>query len=224
MTESDSIDRALLCAKSGLSPDDFDRARVLGHLESRYPELAPAAMRPPGTEQVARAGFWQAVRATGAGGAALGMSLVAAGFAIGYGSRPPATEALDVRLPRAAVVAPSAPGPAAPAPPAYEPAETRAPASRKSDVTEASTDGLALKRTPASRPPLEAASDEARNQLERELHWLQRAERALRSGDARLALALLAELDAEYRRPLLGEERAATRHMAACQLSQPGAA
>jgi hypothetical protein len=73
------------------------------------------------------------------------------------------------------------------------------------------------------RAAAEPAPSDPRRQLEQELLALQRAERALRNDNAALALALLDELDARYARPLLGEERSATRSMAACQAGSTGA-
>ena len=52
---------------------------------------------------------------------------------------------------------------------------------------------------------------------------VQRVERALRTGDPALALALLGELDERFPESRLVEERLAARHMADCRLEAPDA-
>jgi hypothetical protein len=56
-----------------------------------------------------------------------------------------------------------------------------------------------------------------------ELQLLARAERAIRSGEALLALSFLDELDARFPRSAMLEERAAAHLLAGCALSNPGA-
>jgi hypothetical protein len=57
----------------------------------------------------------------------------------------------------------------------------------------------------------------------RELALLQRAERAIRAGEAKLALSFVDELDRHYPTSSLSEERGAARLMAECLDSKPGA-
>lgn len=72
---------------------------------------------------------------------------------------------------------------------------------------------VAVPSAPAARP---AAGDDA---FYEELSLLQRAERAIRSNNPMVALALLGDLDEQYPRGKLLEERAAARVMAGCQQS-----
>jgi hypothetical protein len=67
----------------------------------------------------------------------------------------------------------------------------------------------------AAAAPSDAVSDE--------LQLLSRAERAIRAGEALLALSFLDELDARFPRSAMLEERAAARLLAECALSNPGA-
>ncbi len=243
---SSSVDRALQRARGALTPDPSARARVLGRLEMRFPELADGAgaelessatlgrSRPDAARGGAsRPGLWRAIRATGAGGAALGTGLVMAGFIAGYATRTPPQAPREPG--HASAVAPVTASSSA----AGEPLADRTPPHSASDRTgsapngseedavkdgNAGRDGRARSPAPKQTSALETAGPNPRSQLEHELFVLQRAERALRNDNAELALALLAQLDAEHPRALLGEERSATRLMASCQAGKDGAA
>lgn len=234
---SKSIDRTLEGARAALTPSSNERARVLERLGVRFPELASSTGLPIGNLQQrlpsadARAGFWQTIRGTGAAGVALGAGLVAAGFVAGYTlkAEPSPPRALP-NLQAAAPVELAASGepPAEPATehPRREPSEGAAEGSEPVGVSDASAPHERRARPLASTPraPAGPVSPGPRQQLAEELLALQRAERALRNDNAELALALLAELDARHARPLLGEERTATRIMASCQTGIPAAA
>jgi hypothetical protein len=58
--------------------------------------------------------------------------------------------------------------------------------------------------------------------LDDEVHQVQRIERALRQGNAQLALSLLADLQTTLPRGRLQQERAAARCLAHCMLKEPG--
>jgi hypothetical protein len=68
-----------------------------------------------------------------------------------------------------------------------------------------------------------AVSAPYRDRLALEIALLQRAERAIRAGEATLALSFVDELDRKYPASSLSEERAAARLMAECLDSKPGA-
>ena len=236
---SNSIDRTLQRARGDLTPSSNERAHVLERLGVRFPELAssgglplesnlePRPERLPSSE--ARSGFWQTIRGTGAAGVTLGAGLVAAGFIAGFTLK---TELLPPREPPAMrAVAPVALTASDDSP--AQPGTERAPPERSERASEGSEPvGIKDASTPRDRrapPPSpraarEPAQPDLRQQLEQELLALQRAERALRNDNAELALALLTKLDAQHARPLLGEERTATRSMASCQADVPGAA
>lgn len=238
---ANSIDRTLQGARGALTPSSDDRGRVLERLGVRFPELAssaglsiaasgqPRPERLPSSE--ARAGFWRTIRGTGAGGVTLGAGLVAVGFIAGYALKtelspprePPALQAAASVAPAASDEAPAEP--VSEQPPS-EPSERAPTASEPLVSADASTPRGRRARplAPAPRAVAETVQPDPPQQLEQELLALQRAERALRSDNAELALALLAELDAQHPRPLLGEERTATRSMASCQANIPSAA
>ena len=97
-----------------------------------------------------------------------------------------------------------------PVPAALEPTETQR-SSRVSEARAAARTGSA----PAERPEASAVDDP----FYEELSLLQRAERAIRSDNPLLALSLLGDLDHQFPRGKLLEERAAARIMAGCQKS-----
>jgi hypothetical protein len=70
--------------------------------------------------------------------------------------------------------------------------------------------------------PHSAPSSKA-NAFAQELALLQRAERALRAGEAALSLSLVGELERRYPVSTLSEERSAVRIMAECAAALPDA-
>jgi hypothetical protein len=233
---SHSIDRTLEGARDALTPSSNERARVLERLGVRFPELAsstglPSAsslqQRLPSAE--ARAGFWQTIRGTGAAGVTLGAGLIALGFVAGYTLKTelsPPRELPNLQAVAPAPLAASGEPPAEPATehPLPERGEGAAAGSEAVGVPDASTPHERRARlAPTPRAAAGPALPDPREQLAQELLALQRAERALRNDNAQLALALLEELDARHARPLLGEERTATRIMASCQAGIPAA-
>jgi hypothetical protein len=89
------------------------------------------------------------------------------------------------------------------------------------------TPNAARERRPRPRSPSTAVHSnpaQAEFSLAEALQRLRRAERAIYSGQAAWALALLDELDARAPRPMLREERIATRVLALCRDGQVDAA
>jgi len=81
---------------------------------------------------------------------------------------------------------------------------------------------------PRRHPPRKGSTKVPRAQqrgegLGDELALLQRAERAIRSGQPELALSFLDDLERRHPETQLGEERAAARLMARCARAEPGA-
>jgi type IV secretory pathway VirB10-like protein len=198
---------------------------VLERLGQRFPQLAssspnfPAAATPPR--------LWPALRATGASGAALGAGLVLAGFIAGYVAKP--ERSIPREPPERRAASSIAADEAGSAKPPQQPLESeRTEEARAAPEPAPVVDGAQQpqREHPARSASRAAAGDsraDPRRQLEQELLALQRAERALRNDSAELALALLAELDLQHPRALLGEERSATRIMASCQAGKEDA-
>jgi hypothetical protein len=132
--------------------------------------------------------------------------------------------------PLATAVVPSK-RPLAPVAPATSPAAThpavvpeRAPAVSPHAATEApeSTNAAgAFPVTEATRPPEPLAPSRPVDPLQAEAAALRAAQGALRAGDARKALTLLAAQDRQFATGALQEERAAARVLARCQAYGP---
>lgn len=247
MANIDPLERVLARARDGLSPSDAQVERIWTRLPvnpTSGSEAAPATVA-PGAGHVAIAagaasGRWAAFQATGAHGWVAAALLVSGGFVAGYwahsevASRDVARKAnADAELARAGTSTPAPPtsiepAPAASAAPMLPSGESPVATDTLSETAAATPPTLAesernprksprSRRAGAARQP---ATDEGRLQ---ELALLERIERALRSGDAPLARALLAELERRHPKTLLGEERHAARLMADCVAAAPGA-
>jgi hypothetical protein len=204
MKELDFEQRLLASARRGLSPAAADAERVRARLAALLPASAeldlddgtatPELVAP----SLAPAASWL--------GKALVLAAVAGGSAtVGYvaGRSESAAEGprivLTVPERVAATASGAEPAPAS-APPSLPAASASAPAPRASV-------------TSSARPALAAA-----DALEHEAQTLRRVERALRAKNPQLALALLAELDADVPRGKLGEERRAAFTVASCEI------
>jgi hypothetical protein len=213
MNEPDVLVRTLSLARAALSPPAAEKARVRS-------ALGPAPWRSAaltGTSGAKRAGVPLGTRALSLVSAAI-VAALGASFTAGYrlgrdnaAGPPPALPA--ARAPVTAASEILEPPPPRDRPYAGEPAVAEVTAPRtahrpKRQHAEARAAG------PASpgQPPAD------------ELALLRRVERALRSGEPALALALLAELDERFPHSALGEERSASNTMAHCQLHNPGSA
>jgi hypothetical protein len=222
MRELDDIDQRLDLARLGLSSTPDARVRVRSRLAAR------GAFSPAGRFANARHGIPKLVTAT----------LVGVSFAGGYWLRDIQVAETLREPPRVVVQAPAADAPpssavetslrasdsqAAPSarparaepdthverqvtPPVASPTHQREPAVSPSD------------RRPAARPPSPAPTSRAAV-TSGELALLRRTERAIRAGDPTLALILLDQLDRDYPRSALGEERAAARILVECARS-----
>jgi hypothetical protein len=171
---------------------------------------------------------WQALRASGKLGLAGSAGLLALGFLTGYLARPG-----DVPAQPAAPVAQLAELDLAPSPaltPALEPQapdyDTHLPhdaAPSPALAASPALEAVSFRRTARSRPRTAALAASAPPRApvppspEDELVVLQRAERAVRAGNAALALALTDELGRLRPRSPLIEERRAIELMAHCE-------
>jgi hypothetical protein len=88
---------------------------------------------------------------------------------------------------------------------------------------DAPLDAIGPRPRPRATTKAGAVSSAASDRFARELALLQRAERAIRAGEAKLALSFVDELDRHYPTSSLSEERGAARLMAECLDSKPGA-
>ncbi len=218
MTKPPSLDHILQSGRLGLTPSDSMQHQVLARLAQSFPELAPAAPATP-------PGFWQLVKATGGGGAALGAFILATGFVAGYASKSDSTVAHQEERSPDIAAAEAAPELAGSEPePRSEPLEKSSRGTPRAVETDRDPARREAARSPsrASPRPSETPSNVSNegapeDELKRELLLLRRAERAVRSNNPDVALALLDELDREHPRAVLAEERTATRVMAACR-------
>jgi hypothetical protein len=199
------IDETLQLARQGLAPTSVERQRLRAAIAAR-------AAPPVSTGSVeATPRGWSALKASGASGLAAGAALLALGFAGGLliGSEHHAS------MPTAPAATLTAP--AATLAPVVDPAAL---ASASPNVPVPAPDPIVAPAPSARARPTARRSDA----FERELALLQRAERAIRNEDPALALSLLGELEREYPRAALAEERKAARVMANCQANEPTAA
>lgn len=233
MTDGDRLSRSLRLARPVLSPTLEQRERVRAALAAR---LAPGAAESAGT--AARASAPRVAVTAGTQAAALGKAvlLLGVGFALGYwfaearvsepglGAR--ATPGV-VSDPAAARFVAASPGVTAAARStgydAAAPSRTFAPA--VAAPAEASTATERRERSIPSRRPHPATPHEvpAARLLAEELALLQRAERAIRTGEGALARGFIRELEERFPDTTLREERTAVLVLAACVLGEPGA-
>jgi hypothetical protein len=244
MTELDLVERSLAQARAKLSPSSADKDRT-----RRALGLPPKVLDRVGDALEQTPSAWESLRASGKLGAGLGGLVLATGVLIGFWLRGATDGQLDARpsseafsadhlqesagLGTAAVVAhaqQSKPGskdeqllqgadrrPAA----ASSPLPPEAVKPNGDSATEPRlAEPRARTRTPSggSAPRVFTAT-----RFDEELALLQRVERAIRTQDSALALALLAELDEQFPETRLGEERQAARLIADCRLGGPNA-
>jgi hypothetical protein len=236
VSELDPLDKRLGMAWQALSPP----AELAGRVRARLSSASGAA--PAATLGGRVASRWRALRASGPLGASLGALLLGVGIALGYliprepldAARAPEEGSPSDALPSSALPSSALPigaalagtaGDAAPSRPT--PAPERSAAARSTatlgDETSPSGPGpdpgarsrrapgpAARARAHLSAPP-RSTNDGA------ELLLLERAERAVRAKNPALALALIAELEQQYPRSPLHEERRSIELMAHCQ-------
>jgi hypothetical protein len=213
-SKQDIVDRHLARAWGAFAPapglSDQVRARLTSSTAATMGAVSlglAGNARPPGA--------WASLQASGKLGAVVGAGLLGIGLLAGYLIRdardapPPlamSTSSAEPVVPRLESVAmPSPPSAAAPAPPPPSRVAT-APSARARARTEP---------PPAARASTSTVSA-ADRQPSDELALLRRADRAVRGDDSALALALIGELEADYPRSSLLEERRAIELMAQC--------
>jgi len=220
VNEQDAVERTLSLARAALSPPAGESARVRAALGPTpwLGELAPSAPLPSAEGHAPLPGVWLGARAASLLAAAV-IAALGASFASGY--RLGQDRAAGAQAPLPAALVPAAaersPAPSATLPPLPTVREQLPARSAAAERAPAQIERRAPK--PPSRAV--AASEALRPD---ELALLRRVERALRSGEPALALALLAELDERFPNSSLGEERRASNALAHCQLGDPGAA
>lgn len=218
-------ERMLELAREADEPSRADRSRVRALLVARCllePSLAAAAAHSGASAGVAasskaalgsKALLSKALVAFGIGGAA-GAATSVAVLAVTPESPPRAVPAISSAVPPnhetasrapASMPAPTLPVPAAP-PEREAPTAAALPTAR----------GVSLPAAAGAIPSASSAPMPAPSHLSVELDSLRRAQQLLHRGEARSALAVLGELERLVPAGVLGEERAATRALAAC--------
>jgi hypothetical protein len=232
MREFDDIDQRLDWARLGLSSTPEAKARVRSRLAAR------GAFSRAGTFANPRHGVPKLVTA----------ALVGVGFATGYWLRGIQVAEPFGERPSVIAQAPATDAPRAPAAEGSSPRASDLPAPTPVRSDGVKPDALVERqvvppvvsptphyepavppseRGPAARHPRELGREEqpSRASASRaaatsgELALLRRAERAIRTGDPTLALILLDQLERDYPRSALGEERAAARILVECARS-----
>jgi len=229
VSELDPLDERLNMAWRALSPPVDLAARVRVRLASTDGAVAAATL---GARVASR---WRALRASGPLGAGAGALLLGVGIALGYLiPRGPvdAAPAPERGAPAHAEARPLEPStPPVPSAPASTPraakqaAGTSPSAAASPDLNSPDPDSPALpsaaRRRPAAPPRTRAhlagPAPVAKSNPSAELLLLERAERAVRSRNPALALALIAELEQSFPRSPLHEERRSIELMAHCQ-------
>jgi hypothetical protein len=221
MIRSTAVGRSLEWMRDEISPTPDDKARLRALIVAPAALLAPGltegeALPAPGTAPAPALTRWAALKTAGLLGVAAGSLLLGVGGGIGFWlgrgtSEPPAPVRVELNTPRVfeAPALPAAPAPVAPAALDDPALETKSAATPD------------INRAP--KPVRARASRPAANPLNDELALLRRVERALRSSEPALAVALLGELDQRFPDSRLVEERLAARRIAECRLGEPGA-
>ena len=204
MTDPDIVETHLALTRRALTPSAALAGRVHARLavESAASALAVTPVAVPSSP-------WRSLRASGKAGAALGTSLLVLGFATGYLAR-----GGDARepppLPVAPVLQPSSATALAPITETVPEPPAAAEVARTRSAPPGMTRGAPVRQAPPATAPTTQGPHA-------ELVLLQRAERAVRAGNAALALALTGELEERYPRSRLLEERRAIELMAHCE-------
>lgn len=140
------------------------------------------------------------------------------------GARAPAEHAEQAAAPTAASAAPAATGDVSHGAGASPPGHDAPRADGVPAALETVPQRSASARGAARAAPRSTADGEGRDRFAAEVALLGRAERAIRGGEAALALALLEQLDREFPSSALRVERAAARVLARCEASRSGSA
>jgi hypothetical protein len=243
MAEARDADRSLRLARQVFSPSEQQRERVLSALAAR-------AAAPPGTPSAGVVGSARDAASAPSKAPARVVALVkpalliGLGFVIGYWfaeARHAGEAPADGPVAAASLGDPATPErPEALAVAQTEPASSAGAAS-ETEPAQSAPDSASITHSqaesppdhPAPRPRARGTRDPRRaspgsraaaaDGFAEELALLQRAERALRSGNALLARSFIAELEARFPKTALRQERAALLVLAACATHEPGA-
>jgi hypothetical protein len=220
--DRDIVDRHLQRAWQAFAPPSNLRELVRGRLTSS----SAATLGAVGMGMASNArpeGAWASLQASGKLGALVGAGLLGVGLLSGYLIR----DSQEAPLPPRALASPITEVrlPVPPAAPAEPREQERLPPSGASKALRRDTAvATRARRTPerVAAPDTEPAAVTA--QPGGELALLRRAERALRTDNAALALALIGELEEHYPSSSLLEERRAIELMAYCSAGATDAA
>jgi hypothetical protein len=235
MTDLDPLDETLELARATLAPsfaDDARLRRALGLLAGgAAPSPAAELSAPAPRARLIDPTAWRALRASGSAGVLVGAVLAGIGFGaglwLGRADMRPASPAVGERP--ASIERVDAPGGGA------EPSSVEPRASVLRDGA-APHDDTARPSEPSPPPPAPSLRREGRAprpdpsrahstspRAGEELALLRRVERALRTQNPALALALIAELEQRFPDTRLAEEREAAHVIAACGIEEGGA-
>lgn len=209
MTELENREaHVLAAARRGLSSSDADRERVRVKIASALASGELSDDEEPELDASRSSALFKA-------GLGLGLAVLAVGGGYAAGHR--AGFASGVRE-GAATVSPAIPS-AASQREVVVPYEEAVPVPATLPVASASpSSSVARRAVPSTSAAVSGGTPAiAESDIDEELRTLRRVERAQRSGNPRLALALLDELDRDRPRGQLMEERAAARAVAECQ-------
>lgn len=229
MSQVDRIERLLALARDELGPSESDQAR--SRLALGLPAKPSVMAHIERTAAPVRS--WSALRASGRAGLTAGALILGLGFGAGYWMALRAAPAPLEAKAEGRVKGDAALG----ARERQVPPEPTQTPPRALAVPEITTDANVSSPEPEHshirssaprarhRPPEGSArqQDSAPAPTGDELALLRRVERALRTGDPALALALLAELEQRFPRTDLVEERAAANVLARCGAAEPEA-
>jgi hypothetical protein len=223
--KADPVDHSLALVRAATAPSRAAKARVRRALVHTLPAVHRGAPSGPARRSAAWkglgllgvglvAGYWLGLERVGLPADVAAPVATAAPIASVAEHPTPRAVALPADVERPALAQPSAPH--------GEPTE---------GSTNRSADASATVGAPAPSARAEAQSVRARaNAAVRsptasvaELMLLSRAERAIRAGDGRLALAFITELEQGHPGTRFAEERQALRVLAECLLREPGA-
>jgi hypothetical protein len=235
MLDSRAVDRTLAEVRSGLTAPAQARERVRARLEAGGAFAEPFGAASPGGSSASLARSSSVARSLGVARSTVAV-LVGIGFGAGYwlgvhqGASGPGPAASGSVVATSSSPQSPAPEPApeptlpAPLPPSSAPPrEAAAELEHTNDTAPRAAEPTRPPRARSHAAPGTAKPGTAKNGFGDEVALLQRAERALRAGEAELALSFVHELERRYPGSPLREERAAARVMAECALNRAGA-
>ena len=241
MAERDEIGRSLALAKGALGAPPAARARVRARLAAEVPGSAgsrsdqsparaaapPAVVAPSAARALVRAFAWVSIGLCVGywlGFQRIGASLVEPTRVAQETPTAVPVEARPALAPDAVPGAPSSGADDAPGAARATPASTEGRTQAAGAVAERASEAASVRArvpsraTPSRRHPDAVASRTPRSEstLAAEIALLERAERAIRAGEGKLALVLVDQLEREFPASALHQERAAARVLARC--------